>query len=391
MNMPELSTVQKKRNIKALGFVSMFNDIASEMIYPIIPIFLTTVLGAPPSFIGLIEGVAESTASLLKVMSGWLSDKLKKRKVFVTSGYLLSAVSKGILAIAVSWTYVLFARFTDRFGKGIRTSARDALIADSSDNETRGASFGLHRAMDQFGAVIGPLTGLALIYLMNDDFPLIFLAAVIPGLIAVGILIFFVREPVHHFLPGAMPLRLNWREMNRSFKVFLLINILFALANSSDAFLILRAQSLGFSTDRIILLYVVFNLFYSLLSYPFGKLSDRIGQRPVLIFSFLLFAAVYTGFAMTGHGFIMWVLFPLYGIYMAMSDGIGKAYIIKHVPSNARGTALGLFYTSTGVMAFLASLMAGLLWQYVSIASTFLIGACLALLSGLLFAFIKSE
>lgn len=381
----ELNKPTGKRNVTTLGLVSMFNDIASEMVYPIIPIFLTTFLGAPVAVVGIIEGVAEATASLLKVFSGWLSDRLRHRKNFVATGYTLSAVAKIVLSFSASWLYVLFARFVDRFGKGIRTSARDALIADSTTSETRGAAFGLHRALDTLGAVVGPLLALGLLQFLDNKYSLIFLLASIPVFIGIGILLLIVKEPKHEIKKSELKLKFSLQSFNKPYKLFLLVNLLFALGNSSDAFLILRTQSLGYTASGAVLLYVLFNVFYSLLSFPLGKLSDRLGARPILIASFLLFAVVYSGFGIAGSGFILWILFPMYGLYMAMSEGISKAYISNLVPSETRATAIGLFYTSTGIITFFSNLIAGLLWNYIGISAPFYFGAICSLLAAVVF------
>ncbi len=374
-----------KRNIVALGLVSMFNDIASEMAYPIIPLFLTSVLGAPVAIVGVIEGIAEATASILKVFSGWLSDRLRNRKRFAIGGYLLSAVSKVVLSFAASWAYVLGARFMDRFGKGIRTAARDALIADSADPASRGSAFGLHRALDTAGAVIGPLIALFLLQSLNTAYTTVFLIAALPSFVGVGILWLFVREHRHAPHESPLPLRLSARQFGKPFTLFLAASMLFALGNSSDAFLILRSQSAGYSASETVMLYVLFNAVYALFSYPMGRLSDRFGARRVLIGSFFLFAAVYAGFGAASTPQIFWVLFPFYGIYMAMSEGIGKAYIANLVPQETRGTALGLFYTSTGIMTFFSSLIAGLLWNYISIPAPFFFGGMLSAAAGVIF------
>jgi MFS family permease len=377
--------VAGRRNVVALGLVSMFNDIASEMAYPIIPLFLTSVLGAPVAIVGVIEGIAEATASILKVFSGWLSDRLRNRKRFAISGYLLSAVSKIVLSFAASWTYVLGARFMDRFGKGVRTAARDALIAESAPPASRGSAFGLHRALDTAGAVAGPLIALFLLQVLNDAYTTIFLIAALPAFVGVGILWFVVRERRHAPHPSPLPLRFSVRQFGKPFTLFLVVNMLFALGNSSDAFLILRSQSAGFSASQTVMLYVVFNAVYSLFSYPMGRLSDRFGARRVLIASFFLFAAVYAGFGAATIRPLFWVLFPSYGVYMAMSEGIGKAYIANLVPEETRGTALGLFYTSTGVMTFFSSLIAGLLWNFIYIPAPFYFGAALSAAAGVIF------
>jgi len=377
--------IDGKRNVVALGLVSMFNDIASEMVYPIIPIFLTSVLGAPVAIVGVIEGIAEATASILKVFSGWLSDRLRNRKRFAIGGYLLSALSKIVLSFAASWAYVLGARFMDRFGKGVRTAARDALIAESADPASRGSAFGLHRALDTAGAVAGPLIALFLLQALNNAYTTIFLIAAVPSCVGVGILWLVVREHRHAPHPTPLPLKLSVRQFGKPFALFLIVNMLFALGNSSDAFLILRSQSAGYSAAETVLLYVAFNVVYSLFSYPMGRLSDRFGARRVLATSFFLFAVVYAGFGAAETRPLFWVLFPSYGVYMAMSEGIGKAYIANLVPQETRGTALGLFYTGTGIMTFFSSLVAGLLWSYVSIPAPFYFGAALSVAAGVIF------
>lgn len=383
----------KNRNVLALGAVSLLNDFASEMAYPIIPIFLTATLGAPVAAMGVIEGIAEATASILKVISGRLSDRLRNRKRFAAAGYALSAVSKVLLSLAASWTAVLAARFIDRFGKGIRTSARDALIADSTDERTRGAAFGLHRAMDTIGAVIGPLTALVLISAFKTGYATIFVIAAIPAAIGVCVLMLVVREPAHEaetsvqlrafsFSPG---------QYGPLFRRFLFVSVIFSLGNSSDAFLILRSQNLGYQTETTVLLYVVFNTVYSLLSYPFGRLSDRFGARRVLAASFIVFAAVYAGFGFASDRVFLLILFPLYGIFMAMNEGVSKAYISGLVPKQERATAIGLFYTATGIAVFFSSLGAGLLWSFLGPSSPFYFGAGMAIVSGVLFMSGKNE
>jgi len=374
-----------KRNVVSLGLVSMFNDIASEMVYPIIPLFLTSFLGASAAIVGVIEGIAEATASILKVVSGWLSDKTRNRKRFVASGYSLSAISKIILALASSWVFVLIARFIDRFGKGVRTSARDALIADSTIAEKRGAAFGLHRGLDTLGAVVGPLLAILLLKLLGNNYSLIFLLSAIPAFIGVVVLIMNVKEPKHEVIDAKFNFRLTLRSMGKQFKLFLLVSCIFALGNSSDAFLILRTQSLGITATETVLMYVVFNLCYSLLSYPFGHLSDRLGARAILIVSLFLFTIIYAGFGAINDSGFFWILFPLYGVYMAMSEGISKAYISNLVPSESRATAIGLFYTSTGIITFFSSMIAGLLWNFIGVSAPFYYGSICAMIAAIIF------
>jgi len=378
------------KNVFVLGLVSFFNDVASEMIYPIVPIFLTSVLGAPVAVVGLIEGIAESTASILKVVSGWLSDKFRKRKPFVIAGYSFSAISKIILSIAYSWPFVLFARFVDRFGKGARTAARDALIAESSENSARGRSFGFHRALDTLGAVVGPLIALLAINFLDSNFRLIFFLAFIPACIGVLLLILFVKEKRKeaNLSPA---LNFSWRNLDSSFKIFLLISFIFALGNSSDAFLILRAQNLGLSVVLVILAYVLFNFTYAIFSMPAGIISDKIGPKKVLFSGFLLFSVIYLFFGLTNVSFILWLLFPFYGIYMALTEGIGKAYISNLVPQEKAGTAFGVYQTTIGLCTFFASLIAGLLWTYIGVSAPFIFGSVMAVISALLFVILEKK
>ena len=378
------------KNVFVLGLVSFFNDVASEMIYPIVPIFLTSVLGAPVAIVGLIEGVAESTASVLKVISGWLSDKLQKRKPFVIAGYSFSAISKILLSLAFSWPFVLFARFIDRFGKGMRTSARDALIAESSDISARGKSFGFHRALDTLGAVVGPLIALLAIHFLDNNFRLIFFLAFIPACIGILLLLFFVKERKKEKNPDQV-FHFSWRNLDPSFKVFLLISFIFALGNSSDAFLILRAQNLGLSVILVVLAYVLFNFTYAIFSMPAGIISDKIGPKKVLLSGFLLFSAVYLFFGLAQSSHFLWLLFPFYGIYMALTEGVGKAYISNLIPQEKTGTAFGVYQTTIGLCTFFASLIAGLLWTYIGVSAPFIFGSVMAIISAFLFVVLEKK
>ena len=378
------------KNVFALGLVSFFNDIASEMIYPIVPIFLTSVLGAPVAIVGLIEGIAESTASILKVVSGWLSDKFQRRKPFVVAGYSFSAISKIILSLAFSWLFVLIARFIDRFGKGTRTSARDALIAESSENSVRGRAFGFHRALDTLGAVVGPMVALLAIHFLDNNFRLIFFLAFIPAFIGILLLLFFVKEKKKE-ANSSSTFHFNWHNLDPSFKIFLLISFIFALGNSSDAFLILRAQNLGLSISMVVLVYVLFNFTYAIFSMPAGIISDRIGPKKVLLTGFLLFSALYLLFGLAHSSFLLWFLFPVYGMYMALTEGVGKAYISNLVPLEKIGTSFGAYQTTIGLCTFFASLIAGILWTYIGVMAPFLFGSIMAAISALLFVILEKK
>lgn len=375
------------KNVLVISLVSFFNDIASEMIYPIVPIFLTTVLGAPVTIVGLIEGIAESTASILRVFSGWFSDTLRSRKPFMVVGYGLSALSKAVLAAAFHWSMVLGGRFVDRFGKGIRTAARDALISESSKAQYRGSVFGFHRAIDTMGALTGPLIALALMSTFRDNLRFIFFLAVIPSVIGIIFLAVFVKDiRKQQNRTDAPSFRLHDINLSRDCKVFFFVSVVFAIGNSSDAFLILRAHNLGLSLSLTIVAYTVFNFFYAVLSHPAGIISDKIGQKKVILWGFCLFALVYFLFGIITDQHLLWVLFPLYGIYMALTEGIGKAYISLLVKNDFTGTIYGIYQTLIGLTTFLSSLIAGFLWKYVSPAAPFIFGSILALAAFVIFA-----
>lgn len=375
------------KNVIVLGLVSFFNDFASEMVYPIVPIFLTSVLGVPVALVGLIEGIAESTASLLRVFFGWLSDKVQKRKIFAVYGYSCSTISKLIIAVALNWPMVLLGRFTDRFGKGVRTSARDALITESSMPENVGKSFGFHRALDTAGAVFGPLAAIFLInHFGNNNLRPIFYIALIPGVIGVILLLLLVKEKAFAVKSNSPQFKLA--NLTTDYKTFLLVSAIFALGNSSDAFLILRAQSLGMSTTFTILAYVVFNLVYALLSYSVGSLSDRIGPKRILISSFFLFALTYLLFGVNQSTTWIWFLFALYGVYMALSEGISKAYISRIASHEVIATSFGAYQTIIGVCTFFSSLIAGILWSNINPSAPFIFGSILGVVAGIIFLFI---
>ncbi len=369
------------KNVFMLGLVSFFTDLSTEMIYPLLPLFLSTTLGASRSMIGLIEGIAETTASVLKVFSGYISDKIKKRKLLVFIGYTLSAITKPFFSIATKAWNVLIVRFIDRVGKGIRTSPRDALIADSIDESIRGRAFGFHRAMDTLGAVFGPLTAFLLLPIVNNNYRTIFLVSFIPGVIAVSIIIFFVKEKISSSAKEKK-VTLSLKNLPKEFIIFVVLATIFTLGNSSDAFLILRASSLNISPVMIPILWLVFNIVYTLFSVPCGILSDRIGRKPVIIMGFTIYALVYAGFAFATKSIHIWILFIVYGLYYGMIEGNFRAYVADLVPSGIRATAYGIFHTSVGITALPASVIMGVLWDTVGVKFAFLFGAVLALISG---------
>ncbi len=384
MNEARPAAAGVSRNVWLLGVVSLFADISSEMAYPLIPLFLKGTLGAPVIAVGVIEGVAESTASLLKLVFGWASDRIRRRVPFTFAGYGLAAIAKPALALAHVWPTVLFVRFLDRSGKGIRTAPRDALIADSTDAASRGRAFGLHRAMDTSGAIIGPITALGLLAWFGEhNYRPIFLIAGIPGLISVLALL-AVREIRHVPHEGKLPALFSLHGYDRRFLIFLGVTLLFAFGNSSDAFLVLRSQNLGLGATAIVFAYVLYNISYAALSMPAGIHSDRIGRKPVLISGFAIFAAVYGGFALATDAWAVWPLFIVYGAYIAFTEGVGKAYVSDLVPSERRGTAMGLYNACIGVMLLLSSVIGGGLWDLFGPPATFAFGASTAGLAALL-------
>lgn len=376
------------RNVFFLSLVSFAADVASEMVYPLLPIFLTATIGAPVAALGIIEGIAEGTASTLKVVSGWFSDRIHRRRQLVAVGYFLSAISKGGIALATLWPHVLAARFSDRVGKGVRTSPRDALIVESSDPAHRGRAFGFHRGMDTAGAVLGPLAGLGFLVLLGENnLRPVFAIAVVPGLLSV-VFVSLVREPRSAAPERPKEARAGdpgeslWARLHGAppaFWAFLGVTLLFAFGNSSDTFLILRGKNLGLSITAVVLAYVAFNAVYSALATPFGIASDRFGRRIVLLLGFVLFAGVYLGFGIAGQGLEVWPLFMAYGAFMALTEGVGRALAADLSPADRRGTFLGLYHTGIGVMALVASALAGVLWEEVRPAAPFFLGSATAL------------
>ena len=387
--MPEKRTEGKavgiSRNIVALGFVSLFTDVSSEMIYPLLPIFLTSVLGMGTPFVGLVEGVAESTASFLKLFSGWFSDRLKKRKALVVFGYTLSTFIRPLVAAASAGWHVLFIRFLDRVGKGIRTSPRDALIADSSCEGGKGKAFGFQRSMDHAGAVIGPLITFLLLTFVTQQYRTIFWLAFFPGIIALIILIRGVKEKKPSPAVLSSPdLRFSFRPFSKQFRFFLLIVTLFSLGNSSDAFLVLKAKETGIPISLVPILWMVLHLTKSLSAVPGGILSDRMGRKVVIISGWLLYSAVYLFFARADSPGTIWILFAVYGFFYGLTEGGERALVADLVQPRLRGTAYGLYNFAIGISTLPASLLMGFIWEKLSPKAAFEFGASLALLSALL-------
>lgn len=369
-------------NVILLGLVSFLTDVSSEMVYPLVPLFLTIQLGATPAVVGVIEGLAESTASLLKVFSGYWSDRLGRRKTLTIAGYAASALSRVPIYLALSWGWVLGGRLADRFGKGIRTAPRDALIADSSDPHKYGLSFGLHRAMDTFGAVIGVVLAYLLLRHAHLNFRPVFLFAIIPAALGV-FLLFFVREKRDKKTRTARRLGLSWRELDPRLQAFLIITFLFTLGNSSNQFLLLRAQNVGFHVQDVLLLYLVYVSVYGLAAYPAGRLSDRVGRRSLLVWGYITYGMVYLGFALICRPVTLWPLFAAYGLYSAFTEGVEKALVAEIAPSQQRATLIGLHATLVGVGLLPASLLAGLLWKTVGPAAPFYFGGVIGILTAM--------
>jgi MFS family permease len=361
-------------NVRNLGIVSFFADVSSEIVYPLFPVFVTTVLGVPAAILGLIEGIAEATASISKYPFGQASDYTGRHRPFVVGGYGLAALGKLMLALSLTWHIALIARFVDRLGKGMRTASRDDLIASNTRPGQQGLAFGLHRTMDTMGAVVGPLLSLALVEL-HVPLRWIFAIAVIPGVASVFIILKLVRE--HRSAPRKEAFRPRL-PASPAFRWLLLGSLVFAVGNSSDMFILLKAQDLGLGTAAVILLYVLYNATFAAASLPLGGLSDRIGQYPVVLGGYVVFAAVYAGFAVATSGWAMAGLFAVYGLYIAATEGTSKALIGRAIPTGERASALGFYYTAVGLASFAASTAGGALWTAFGPRATFAFGATTA-------------
>ncbi|TSK05743.1 MAG: MFS transporter [Geobacter sp.] len=369
-------------NVLILGLVSFFTDVSSEMIYPLLPLFLTGVLGAGPVFLGAIEGVAESTASFLKLISGIVSDRVRSRKGLVLSGYAISSLMRPLIGSAGTPLTVLLIRTGDRVGKGIRTSPRDALIADSVEPSMRGKAYGFHRSMDHAGALVGPLIATFLLAYFISDLRLLFWLAGIPGIAAVLLIIWKVQETRQVLQPRR---RLHLTALPPGpLRRYLLILFLFTLGNSSDAFLLLKAGAVGTPAYRLPLLWAFFHLVKMLSAMPFGALSDRIGRKGVIVSGWLVYALSYFGFGFVGTEEGVWLLFGIYGLFFGLTEGVEKAYLADMTDAPLRGSAFGWYHFTVGAGAFPASLLFGLLWQRFGSVAPFLYGACLAAVSSTL-------
>jgi len=407
------NTREKKgitRNIVLAGFTSFFTDVSSEMVYPLLQAFVSMIMVSKKALLGpilgIIEGIAESTASLLKVFFGYYSDTIQNRKLPAIAGYSTSALAKFLLLLSFfGWYFVLLARFFDRVGKGVRTAPRDALISDSAPKGMQGKAFGFHRGMDFAGATLGALICFFLVLHFIDpitktlkdlnSFYTLFLISIIPALIGV-LFLFFIKEKKLHTAQPANNKKpkpnLNIRQYDKNLRIFFLAQLVFTLGNSSNQFLLLRSMNLGYTLSTAVLMYFAFNLSTSLLSTAFGSLSDRIGRKKLLIAGYGLYAAVYIafGFICQKTNFLLWFFWPLYGIYFAMTEGIEKAFVSDIAPKGSKATALGFYHTIVGIGLLPASIIAGILFSLLP-SAPFIFGGALALISVTILGFFVKE
>ena len=392
MNRDRKSSIFKgiTRNIFLLGLVSLFTDLGSQMIFPLIPLYLVSVLGTGASVVGICEGAAETTASLIKAFSGYWSDRLKRRKPFVFVGYSLSAITKPLFALAGAWPLVLTVRMIERVGKGIRSAPRDAIVAESVDRSVRGKAYGFHRAMDGLGSVLGAFLAFILLSTTNSDYARIFLLAGIPGIAAV-LFILFIKEPEGR--EGQQikttSMRVSFKALPANLRLLIVASSVFYLGHFGYAFLLLRARDIGLTDQTAILLYVLFYVVYVIAAIPAGMLSDRVGRKPVLMASYLIFAIVSLGLIFTDSLHSVLPFFAIYGMSFAMFDSVQRAYVVDFAPEHLRATALGTFHAAVGLVALPGGYIAGMLWDTIGPEATFVYGLTLAVISSLLLLSVK--
>lgn len=367
-------------NILFLGLVSFFTDISTEMVYPILPLYLSSIMGASPIIIGVIEGIAESLASIVKLFSGIIADKYGNKKRLAFLGYASSVLNKIIILLSATWTGILLARIVDRFGKGVRTAPRDALIAESSNKSNLGKAYGLHKGLDLLGTAIGIL--LAYIILSNNDnnYKKIFLYSLIPAIIGV-LCVLFVKDNKEKNVKKATPF--NWKKIDKRLKLFLVFIFIFTLGNSSNAFILLRTYNAGFTAQNAILLYFLYNIVASLLSFPIGKLSDKIRRKNILCIGYILYGIVYLGIGLFSNKALFIILFIIYGFYTALTTGIERALIVEIVPETQKASSLGLYAAIVGIGLLPSSLIAGLLWDLIGQSIPFIFGGILAFITSI--------
>jgi MFS family permease len=378
------------RNIFILGLVSLLTDLSSQMVFPLIPLFLTTTLGVGAYAVGIVEGAAETTASLVKVISGFLSDKIKIRKPFVIFGYSLSSITKPLFAFAGTWAFVLFVRVMERIGKGLRTAPRDAIVAESCDETVRGKAYGFHRAMDGIGSVLGAV--LAFLLLPVLGYRSIFKFAFIPGIIAVCV-IFLVKERKSAVRKESKQtqVKISFKQLPVNLRLFIAVSSIFALGHFGYAFLLLRAKNIGLADNVAILLYVLFYIVYTISIIPSGILSDKIGRKPVLLAGYALFGMTSLGLIFTSNISSILLFFIAYGVFYAMIDGVQRAFVVDLAPGHLKATALGTFHTAVGLVALPGGYIAGLLWDKVSPTATFVYGFTFSVIALSLFSLIKNK
>ncbi len=369
------------KNTILLALASLFSDIATEMLYPILPIFLTQTLHAGGSIVGLVEGIAQATQNIVQGFSGWLSDKVQQRKSIALIGYFLAAIAKPLMGISTIWQGVLGARFLDRLGTGIRSAPRDALIASSVTQEHHGKAFGLEGIGDNLGAFLGPLLAVFLFIVITVDIRIIFYLALIPGCLAFCMIIFVKEKAIS--VKAKSKIDISFRQFPKSYWKYLLATALFGIGNSSNAFLILQTQSIGTSLIITVLIYAGFNLVAALTSYPAGFLSDRLGRRNILLVAFIIFFFSYLGFAFAHNIILIAVLFIFYGLYQGIFRSVGKALAIDLVPDQLSASGIGWYSATIGLLELIASVVAGLLWDNISHAAVFLYGAAFSIIGSI--------
>lgn len=390
-------------NVFFMGMTSLLTDVSSEMVFNLIPFYLTNVLKAPMTIVGVVGGVSEGADAFFRMLSGWFSDKIGKRKILAVSGYSISTVAKAFLYLASNWGGVLAVRFSDRLGKGVRTSSRDALIADSISSDERGRAFGLHRAMDTSGAFLGLLIAVLVVWLVlganaqeltRGVFQGLAWGCIIPGVIAVVLLQIFVREMKREQAPGVatrFPLSGVRKLFNTRFWIFIAILGVFSLGSMPhNYFVIMRAQDLGAPCLQVLLMLVLFNAIYAVAALPMGIMSDKLGRRRLLALGWFIYAVVYVGFALSSTIWHVWLAFACLGIYYAIIEGVSRAFVADLAPAELRGTAYGLYHSVVGICVLVGSIIGGVVWKYISPAATFYFGAGLAFLAMLgIVTFIK--
>jgi MFS family permease len=387
------------RNIILLGFVSLFTDLSSQMVFPLVPLYLTGVLGASAYVVGIVEGAAETTASLLKVVSGYWSDKIRRRKPFVLFGYTFSALSKPLMAFATFWPFVLGVRVLDRIGKGLRDAPRDAIVADDVDQSIRGKAYGFQRSLDGLGSILGAV--LAVILLPILGYTKIFLFAFLPGILAI-VTIFFIKEKRREAVTSTVNTdgsqtsekkipRVSLKMLPNNLKLFIFVSAIFALGNFGYAFMMLKAKALGISDHYTILLYVLYFGVYTLFTIPAGILSDKFGRKPLLIIGYIFFILTSIGLIFVNNFIWLMVLFGLYGVFFAMTDGNQRAFIIDMCPKDLKATALGTFQTAIGVTALPGGFIAGILWDKMGSSATFIYGGVLTAIAIGLLLLVKKQ